>query len=112
MTTRFTTRQTLAATGTTFAYAFKPSLSLFVDQLNNFHEHFQFFRITNMKVTAVPTMTTAQSNGSTLYQLPYAVVTPIRNGDIPSTIQHALSVKGARHGIFHKPMSLAMKPTV
>lgn len=111
--TRYSVRLTQGSTGTTNSYIFRPMLAHFDEQVGDFWRFFQFYRINNFQIRLLNCMNVSANNTTTIYQLPYVVMVPVRNGDLPLDMQYALSYKGAKHGILDsKGLMLSTKPYV
>lgn len=112
LTTRYAVRLTHGSAKTTNSYVIHPSLSDFGSQLNGFPKYFQFYRINSMTVTVLNPCNVSSNNAANIYQLPYVVMAPVSNGDLPATLDMALAIKGAQHGILSHKYSVTLKPAV
>lgn len=113
LTTKYSVRLTHGSADGTNNYFFRPMLSHFDDQVGDFWKFFQFYRMNRIKISLSNCMNVSANNGSTIYQLPFVVVVPVRNGDLPVNLQYAMAYKGAKCAILgSEPMSMQMKPYV
>lgn len=89
VTTRYSVRLTHGSTTTTNSYVISPALNDFTAQLDVLPKFFQFYRIQNLSIRLVNTLNVNMysSNSSAIYQMPYIAVAPVRNGDLPSSLQ-------------------------
>lgn len=111
--TRYTVRLTQGSATQINSFIIKPDLNDFSDQLATFHQYFQFFRIKQITLGIENTINVPPSNLTTnIYQLPYLVLTAVRNADLPSSMQEAMALKTTRQGVFNRRFEMRIQPYV